>query len=596
MALVAALPARVRGWWPGTEVDAGEHETRASEPARIKAAAELLEQHLSVTHDPRDFAIRLHYTDPDPKIAAGVLNALMDRYVRTATEYRGHQLEAATSSLDSRAQELRRSVEEADNKVQKFRAEYDLVETRLGTVNSQQLADMNTELGQARSALAQAEANYQLVARDPTGASIPQVLTSPVIVALRDRESEVVRRAANLASVYGDRHPQLQAVRNELNEVRANLGGEVAKVLASLATARASAQERVGAISTTVRDLERKLVERSRAQAELNQIEREADTMRSVYEAFVTRSGQQVSPTALGPDARIVSRAATPTEPTMGAATATGGGAIIGLVLGTGFVFFRHGRRSKLDSLRHLAHTVGMPTIGTLPYDRTAARSRELRLNKPADLAGSSALIESLRGVRVRLMAESNGHVGAQTVLFTSALAAEGKSMTAVAFAQVAALDGERVLLIECDLHRPVLAKRLRQNVVQGIDDVLEGACGWREAVGVDHRTDLHWLLARRALENPVKYFRTEALGRIIDEARTAYDLIVIDSPPVMRVADAAAVANLIDTIVLLVVAETGRRNVVEAARRLSRRSGVQVCAVLSKVRSAEEAAYYNGY
>jgi uncharacterized protein involved in exopolysaccharide biosynthesis/Mrp family chromosome partitioning ATPase len=595
MAFLRALPERVRGWWSSVLANSRASLELPGEPARIRAATEVLERRLSVTHDPRDFAIRLRYTDPDPTIAAAVVNALMERYVRTATEYRGHQLAAATSSLDSRANEMRDAVERADNKVQKFRAQYDLVETRLGTVNAQQLADMNTELAQARGALAQAEANYQLVARDPTGASIPQVLISPVIVALRDRESEVVRREASLASVLGDQHPQLQAVRNELKEVRTNLRGEVAKVLASLASGRASARERVETISANVRDLERKLIERSRAQAELNQIEREAEAVREMYEGFITRAGQQASPRALGPDARIVSRAVPPTELTIGTATVAGGGGFVGLVLGTAFVLFRHSRRSSFDYLKQLARAVGMPTLGMLPYDRKAARIREPLFHDLTDLSSGSAFVESLRGLRVQLMAEK-GDGGPQTLLFTSAVAAEGKSVTAAAFAQIAALDGQRVLLVECDLHRPVLAKRLRQNVVHGIDDVLEGACDWRDAVGVDGRTNLYWMLARRTLENPVKYFRTDVLGRIIQEARAGYDLVVIDSPPVMRVADAAALAGFIDTIVLLVAGDTGRHSVTEAARRLSRRSGVQICAVLSKVRAPKEGGYYNGY
>lgn len=593
--LLGTFPARAREWWSGLYGKSETDRPTPSEKARIRAAAEVLGRHLSVAHDPRDFAIRLRYADPDPNIAADVVNALMERYVRTTTEYRGRQLEAATSSLDSRANELREAVERADSKVQKFRAQYDLVETRLGTVNSQQLADMNSELSQARSALAQAEANYQLVARDPQGGSVPQVLVSPVIVALRDRESEVVRRAANLASIFGDQHPQLQAVRNELTEVRQNLRGEVRKILASLEATQASAQERVEAISTNVRELERKLLERSRAQSELNQIEREADAVRGVYEAFITRAGQQVNPSALGADARIISPAVPPEELTISTTSVGGGGGFIGFILGTALVLFRHSRRATFNSAEQLAQTVGMPAVGTLPYDRKVARSREWLVGDFNDLPTGPALIESLRGLRVQLTAEKTATT-AQTILFTSALAAEGKSMTAAAFSQIAALDGLRVLLVECDLHRPVLAEKLRQSVMRGIDDVLEGACDWRHAVGIDSRTKLHWMLARRTLENPIRYFRAEIIGRILHEAQKAYDLIVLDSPPVMRVADPLALTGFSDTAVLLIARGTTRRNVIDAARRLTRRSTVPVFAVLAKVRASEQGAYYNGY
>jgi len=601
-AAIAGLPQKIAGFlsdrptFPSGGSSGPDPDKGLDKTVQARAAVDWIERRLSVVQDPRDFAIRLRYADSDPQLAAAVINGVMKQYLLEAAEFRSKLHKSATESLNDRAAELRQSVEEADTRAEKFRTQYQLAETRFGTVTAQQLADMNAELTQAKTALTQAEANYLLASNDPTGAGIPQVLTSPLVIALRERENDLLRHEAYLGSMLGDRHPEMIAVRTELQRLGDNLHHEVQKIVAGIASARNTARDRVTSTASSVKELEAKLAERSRARAELNQIEREADAVRGAYEEFLTRVGQQTNPDTLAPNARVASAAVPPNELSLKALPVVGAGGFTGLLLGCCLVVLGHHRQQGFRSLAQLSKQVGVSALGVLPYDQRLGRGWDHTITDAIEGPSSSPLIESVRGLRVQMLSQTEGP-SPRAVLFTSAIAQEGKSVAAAAFAMAAAVDGLRVLVIECDLHRPKLASRLNISVSTGIEDVLAGRHHWREGIEfADGAAGPHWLLARSHVVTPLRYFRPESFGKIVAEASLEYDLVVLDTPPVMHVSDAIALSEFSDAIVLVVSSETPRAMVVEAARRLLQNSDRRAWAVISKVQTPGELEYYRGY
>jgi polysaccharide biosynthesis transport protein len=178
-----------------------------------------------------------------------------------------------------------------------------------------------------------------------------------------------------------------------------------------------------------------------------------------------------------------------------------------------------------------------------------------------------STLAETLRGVRARLGWAAREP---KVILVTSALAGEGKTTFALGLAQITAIDGWRTLLIECDWRRPTLNRVLPPLPSTDPAEILAGRVPWQDWVRHDERSGVHYLVAAgRGVGIPANVEKQVQEGPL-DQMRVAFDYIIIDSPPVMRVADATVLARFVDTVVLVVAARGTRQRVLgEALRRL---------------------------
>jgi capsular exopolysaccharide synthesis family protein len=209
----------------------------------------------------------------------------------------------------------------------------------------------------------------------------------------------------------------------------------------------------------------------------------------------------------------------------------------------------------------------------------------------------NSPAAETMRGLRARIRFAA-GSAPPKIVLFTSAVANEGKSSVSAAFARVAATDGLRTLLIEADLHNPSLARMLSLQPRAALVDGLAGRVDWGDCITVDPDTGLHLLLADEAFDKPQQVFESMQFQNLLTAATSAYDLVVIDSPPVMLVSDAILLSHFADSVLLIAESNRTRRRVVaEAVKRLAAASRGITGIVLSKTESVQVAGgFYGGY
>jgi capsular exopolysaccharide synthesis family protein len=205
-----------------------------------------------------------------------------------------------------------------------------------------------------------------------------------------------------------------------------------------------------------------------------------------------------------------------------------------------------------------------------------------------------SALAETLRGVRARLGWISDVQ---KVILVTSAQPGEGKTSFALAMAQVCAADGWRTLLIEGDGRNPVLGKVLSSTGSAEPAEVLMGKIPWQDRIGRDDQTGLYYFVAAGTGAGFPARLEQHSDESPIKQMRAAFDYIIIDSPPVMRVADATVFARFADTVVLVVAAKrTRRRTVAEALRRLSMAARpIGLVLTNTKVQPSDE-DIYSGY
>jgi len=540
--------------------------------AYIASAVETtLERHLALLNNEKDYVITLRYSSEDPAISAAVVNTLMTKYLAQYSQINANAAEQANTALNSRADQLRHDTDRADQAVADFVKNNKFVETRTGSVNGQQLEDLNTQLAQARADFAAAEARYRdavTLSQNGRTDTTSEVLSSNLIQALRTQEAELTRKQAELNQQFGPNYPDQRTVAAQLGQTRRTIQAETGKIIASLKSQADVARAREAGLEQRFNQLEGAAVAGNAAFNQFQQLKAAADSKRQIYAGFLSRLAEAAKPGDHQPvDARIISNAVAPLEPSnaRGLFFILIAGVIGGLAASAAALLYDqldHGF-ATLDQIRT---EIGVPALAAIP---------PLRGRWPWQTFGRyvvthpySAQAETLRGVRARLAWISDVQ---KVILVTSAQPGEGKTSFALALAQVCASDGWRTLLIEGDSRSPTLGKVLSATGSAEPAEVLSGKIPWQERIGRDDQTGLYYFAAAGPGGGFPSRLEQQPDESPIKQMKAAFDYIIIDSPPVMRVADATIFARLVDTVVLVVAAKrTLRRTVAEALRRLS--------------------------
>lgn len=527
---------------------------------------------LSVLNDNRSLIIVVQFTALEPDTAAKIINTLLDEYVQDRVQGRASVNQNANSELTQRVNSMRAEIEALEAKITGVREKYNLVQTRAGSVGQQQLEDLSGALTRASSERAQAVANYQraviLAKNGGATGDDTTVMASSAITSLRDHESTVQRRIAELSTTQGPGYPQLIAARAELASVRAALAAEARRVVTSLGAQADVATAREAEIKRQLEVSQRDAGGLAAVQSELAQLEKDADSRRSIYQTLLQGEAQTAAKigTVNDTSVRVVSSAVPPAYPSGPKPKMAGVlGLISGCAIGSFLVLVRDRRDRGFLTADAIAQSLQITPLQVL----TRRRGRHFFARRVlADASGPEAV--ALRSLRTRLRFQ--GRTGApRSILFVSSVVGEDSADVAAAFARVSAIDGLRVLLLEGDLQTPSLAPHLGVPASNGLVDALQEGNLWQEHVGHDDATKLDTLLVATTPWNAPQLLDSMQLQNLVAEARDSYNLIVMTAHAMGSGTHTMVVANLVDMVVLVVGAKKARReNVRQSVQTLS--------------------------
>jgi capsular exopolysaccharide synthesis family protein len=540
--------------------------------AYVAASVEAtLQKNLTLINNEKDYVITARYTSEDPAISAAVVNTLMDKYLAQYSEVKVSAADEAGTILNARAEQLHQDADQADAAVAEFIKNNKFVATPSGSMDGHQLENLNSQLAQARADRAAAEARYRdafALSQNGTTGSTIEVLSSPLIQSLRNQESELSRKQAELNQKLGPGHPDQASVAAQLAQLRRTIGTESSKITSSLKSQADIARTREAGVEARLNELQAAAVAGGMVSTQFQQLKAIADSKRQIYAGFLSKLAEAAKPGERQPiNARIISHAMAPIDPNNARGLffilIVG---VIGGLAATAAVLVRDQLDRGFATLNQIRTETGLPAFGAIPPLRGAWRwpkSGRYVVEHPY-----SALAETLRGVRARLRWMGDRQ---KVILVTSASPGEGKTSFALAMAQVCASDGWRTLLIEGDARSPILGEVLSSTLSAEPAEVLSGKTPWQERIGRDDQTGLFYFVAAGPQAGYPALLEQRLEENPIEQMKTAFDYIIIDSPPVMRVTDATVFARFVDTVVLVVAANrTRRRTVLEALRRLS--------------------------
>ncbi|MBS0386647.1 MAG: AAA family ATPase [Proteobacteria bacterium] len=506
--------------------------------------------------------------------AQQLANSYADVYI--ANQLRAHvdSSQQASSWLARRLAELRDAVETKEAAAEAYR-----VQARLPADNAAATpaADVQGNDPQSQVQLARADLDErQARARRlqdavSSGASLDAIAaaaSSDTLNSLRDRMADVDRRQADLENRYLPSHPAVIAIREERQSVEDQVQHEIQR-----ATSALNAQ--VAAARTRLQTLQRSLpppapppapadaaISGVDAMAHYRDLQREAGIARQIYETYLQRNQDMADINQLNiPDTRVLAYAPVPTSPTspnllLALELAAALGLLLALLTGFGFEAADQSVKNGDD----LEERIGYPAVVSIP---TISR-RMMRMMPPAERHPSgyligrpmSAFAEALRVLRT-VIVYSKLDKPVQVVAVTSALPGEGKTTISMCLARISALSGQRVCVVDCDLRMQSINDVIDIETDVGILQVLAGEAPWRSAIVNDPSSDAHVLPVARAGFTPRDVFGSNAMARLIDDLRGAYDLVILDCAPILAVAETRILVKQADTTVL--VARAGR-------------------------------------
>ncbi|MDA8231074.1 MAG: polysaccharide biosynthesis tyrosine autokinase [Magnetospirillum sp.] len=529
-----------------------------------------VQRQLYVKNGADSYAIRVGFIAKSPEKAALIANAFADLYIRDQREAKLRDMHLATGWITQQIEALRTDLARDTEQEVQFRRQNKLapVDTRdQGVVAAQQLISLNNELALVEKDRADAEAALEQARRalKSGGAamtSLTFVESSPYLQEIRKQEARLLGKIAELSVGYRDDSPALQALKSQLGVIRQEINREIAGQVDMLANKAAQAKAREDALRERMRQINSGSAANDEAMSQLEQRQQVIKAKNTMLDSFLARYAELTNRAQIeDSDARVASRATAPAKPTfpkpfLFLGVAFGGS--LGLSISLAFLLERF--RSGFLSTRQVRDALGLNTLGIIPQLGRGARTMpgDYLVDKPESVFAEAMRSAQLAVLNVRQ--SSN-----KAVMVTSSLPGEGKTAFSVGLGRSLALTERKVLLIDADLRRPAVALQLDSYRVPGLSDFLREQASAEEIVRHDSRTGLDFVASGARTQDPQRLLGDPRIHGILERWLDSYELVLIDTPPVMVAFDVALLAAHCDFAAYVVEWNKTPRRAVEA-------------------------------
>jgi capsular exopolysaccharide synthesis family protein len=537
--------------WLGMDVAAPAVEP--SPEQRQRQLVDILLSRVDVAMLGRSHVLSVKAEAPDGATAAAIANSFADRYLANQRQDKIDTMQRVDKFLLERIDELREQVRLSDQAVQDYRRRYGIYKSGTGSVATQQLSELNSQLLVAQAAKVEADSRLQEARRLAKGnlsaESLPQVLQSGVVGSLKQQLADAERKVAERSAAYGERHEMLRNARAEVNALAGRLNMEVRRIVEGLEREARAATARYEAVLANFAAVKAQMGEVNEKSIELDALERDALVHRNLLEAVLQRAKQTMGTSeVLQSGGKIISAAAIPDKPAFPPTLVMMlGGTFCGFLIGLCIAIVREGNDRTFRRAEQIEVMTGLPVLATLPQVRSRGAAQQV-LRAPL-----SPYSEAVRRMSMGIEF-STPAAPPRTVLVNSAVPGEGKSLTAVSLGRQLARSGKRVLLIDCDLRSPSIHQLFRCPNEKGLADLLSGrGATIDECLHKDSESGLAVLPAGAWEPGVLHLLTSDRMSQLLALLAEHFELVILDTSPTLATADALALARLVDKVLFVV-------------------------------------------
>src|SRR6056297_46682 len=530
------------GWLGGSD-GAGTPGEPYEKTPRDKAI-DILRQKLSASVQRDTYVFNISATTGDAEKSARILNTLADLYLQEQIAVKFEATEQAVAWLSKRVTELEADLREKEDTLKAARSETELISPEALEGLNLQAKNLRERLEEMRAGVDSARADLER------------------LTALRAAGD---RAAAAEAAGDATLRRLLQSRREGEPDAAAMFDQRLDALVGRAEEAYDRQLSQANALAESYRTLQERIERQSSDLVRIEQMTREVETTRTLYETFLTRLKETTVQRGLQQaDSRVLSDAIPGEKVAPRTALILALSMVLGLMAGAAIVLVRQFLHDTFRAAADLERATGLPVLGQIP---------KLPVRERKDLIGylkdrpTSAPAEAIRNLRTSLLLSDIDHPP-QIIMSTSALPGEGKTTQAVALAQnLAGLD-KTVLLIEGDIRRRTFAQYFSDVPAGGVLSALSGEVPLNEVVFHDARVGADILMGEKSRANAADLFSSDKFRAFLARAREAYDFVIIDTPPVLVVPDARVIGQHADAILFSVAWDKTQRGQVLAALR----------------------------
>ena len=459
-----------------------------------------------------------------------------------------------------------------EDRIATYRAQKGLVQGVHAELDVESVTQLTEALARARADLATAAGRL-----NATSTQAGEAPLADSVVRLREQEGTIAGELQSLQVRLGPKHPDVVALQRELAEVRAEEQAETSRVVSGTEAGLRAARDRVAGLERDLATAQTHVDQSAQAEIPLSLMQRDADASRALLTNVLQTLQETAQQAAVEtPDAHEVSLALPPAQPAYPRTRAVLAAACVsGVLLGLFLVYLLEISDATLASGDDVRRQVRLPCLALVPNlsRRTLGR---LRVQDYAALRPLGGFAEQMRALRTSLWI---GQTKPRTIAITGARPAEGKTTLALSLARVAALSGERVILLDCDLRRPAMAGLLGLDG-PGLAELLLDQAELTDVIRHDPLTPLKVVPAGAVGPGSAGLFMTGKMASLLQSLREDFTLVVMDAPPALAMADTRLIAQMADATLFCARWRRTTHDVARNAVALLEEAGANVAGV----------------
>ena len=569
--------------------------------ARQEQVLDLLRSNMNVNLPRSTRIAAIGFTSTDPQMSARIANSFAEEFIQSNLQRRFDSTAYARNFVAEQLEEARSRLESSERELNDYARQAGLIRTRnstsedstssgSGSITASSLMQLSDAANQAQAARVQAETRWAAEQAVPLFSS-QVVLANPTVQSLMTKRAEVQGNLQTARERYLPDHPTVTRLQADLASTEAQLNRTAGNVRNSIRADLVAARAAEKQLQAQVKRLEGATLAEQDKSVRYNTLAREADTNRSIYDGLLQRYRElNASAGVATSNLSIIDKADPPLVPSSPDLLRN---LAVALLLGLGLAGAAVFLRDQLDDVVRVPEDVegklGLPLLGVIPRSQMDSPAQELEDAK-------SPMTEAYNSLRGSLLYSTQDGLP-KIIAVTSAQPTEGKSTTSLALAQAFGKLGMRAVLIDADLRRPSLHTSAGVANQRGLSDLLTGQALAAD-ISVQVASGPFDLIPSGPLPpGPAELVASPRMAQLLEELSAAYDVVIIDSPPVLGLADAPMIAALADGTMFVVEAGRARSAQVKAAlRRLRGTDPVLLGALLTKFDPEQAGNRYSAY
>ncbi len=595
-------PAGHRGllsWLPGTDT-AETAGTASAAQMRTNRIIDAFLKRLEVRVVGRSRVITISFVSSDPALSALVANTVAELYLTEQLETKFEATRRASAWLSDRLEQLRIDAEAAELAVDRFKA------GNAGATRTQTAGAGDERSRQLAADVVLARADVEALRSRLDSLKLLQAQTFQVEAAwpneslrqMAEQVESLTTQRDDLAKDLRPTHPRVISATAKLEIARHQLAQDLGDVIDDAASELSTAERKQVDLQAKLSQVSNVVTGSSESAVRLHTLEREALASRALFETFLTRFKQTSEQEGLAQaDARLISKGAVPVNPSFpDKRLFLLLSVLAGLGLGVVLAFLAEQLDNGFRSATQIESLLGLPTIGHIPSLKSLG-VKDITPDAYVVAKPTSIFAESLRMLRTSLVL-SNLDQPPRVLAVSSALPGEGKTTTVLALARLAALSGEKVIVVDADLRRPRVHTALSIENTVGLTELLCGRQSLEQVVKRSTLGDAAFDVITSGAITPhaTELMRSQQMKALLRRLAGLYALVLVDGPPMLPVADSKVLATITDKVIYVVRwQDTPRETVAYAVKQLREVGADLAGVVLNHVDVCKQSEYGYG-